>query len=154
MNEVNTTEKFTVIGNIIHRQSAKCKRVTRSVLASEIYGLVNGFDLGYVIGETLRTIANRLNLPPIPVIVCTDSYSLYDCIVKLGTTTEKGLMIDLVQTCRLHQGPGERRPLPRRRPLLSRGGARLALLSGPWQIAQPALAALAGAGEGAGTNHT
>ena len=52
-------------------------------------------SLHYVIGETLRTIANRLNLPPIPVIVCTDSYSLYDCIVKLGTTTEKGLMIDL-----------------------------------------------------------
>lgn len=79
----------------MHWQSSKCKRITRSVLASEIYGLVNGFDLAYVIRETLRTVTQRLNLPPIPLVVCTDSYSLYDCLVKLGTTTEKRLMIDL-----------------------------------------------------------
>jgi hypothetical protein len=58
--------------------------------------LVNGFDLGYVLAETLRTVMSRLALPPIPLVVCTDSYSLYDCLVKLGTTTERSLMIDLV----------------------------------------------------------
>ena len=31
-----------------------------------------------------------------PVIVCTDSYSLYECLVKLGTTGEKRLMIDIM----------------------------------------------------------
>jgi hypothetical protein len=96
VNEEVTPENFSITGNLIHWQSAKCKRVTRSVLASEIYGLVNGFDLGYVLGETLRTVTARLHLPPIPLVVCTDSYSLYDCLVKLGSTTEKRLMIDLM----------------------------------------------------------
>ena len=30
------------------------------------------------------------------MIVCTDSYSLYECLVKLGTTKEKRLMIDIM----------------------------------------------------------
>ena len=41
-------------------------------------------------------ITERLNLPPIPLIACTDSYSLYECLVKLGTTSEKRLMIDIM----------------------------------------------------------
>jgi len=96
VNEEVIAESFTVTGNLVHWQSSKCKRVTRSVLASEIYGLVNGFDLGYVLAENLRTVMNRLALPPIPFVVCTDSYSLYDCLVKLGTTTEKRLIINLM----------------------------------------------------------
>lgn len=34
------------------------------------------------------------------MIVCTDSYSLYECLNKLGTTKEKRLMIDIMT---LHQ---------------------------------------------------
>jgi hypothetical protein len=30
------------------------------------------------------------------MIICTDSYSLYECLVKLGTTREKRLMIDIM----------------------------------------------------------
>src|SRR5437588_10129020 len=41
-------------------------------------------------------ITDRLELPVIPTIVCTDSYSLYECLVKLGTTKEKRLMIDIM----------------------------------------------------------
>jgi hypothetical protein len=32
--------------NIIHWSSIKCKRVTRTVLASELYGMAHGFDAG------------------------------------------------------------------------------------------------------------
>ncbi|KAM4060801.1 cwf18 domain containing protein [Hirsutella rhossiliensis] len=71
-------------------------RVTRSVLASEIYGLTSGFDLAFVIKQTVNTIAQRLDLKQIPLVICTDSYSLYECLVKLGTTTEKRLMIDIM----------------------------------------------------------
>ncbi|KAM4059748.1 polyprotein [Hirsutella rhossiliensis] len=54
VNETNHKEKqFEISGNIVHWSSTKCKRVTRSVLASEIY-------------------------------------------VKLGTTKEKRLMIDIM----------------------------------------------------------
>ena len=96
VNEKNNSESFTLIGNLLHWSSTKCKRVTRSVLASEIYGMVNGFDIGFAIASTLRKVADQLALPAIPIVVCTDSYSLYECLVKLGTTKEKRLMIDIM----------------------------------------------------------
>ncbi|EDU43145.1 predicted protein [Pyrenophora tritici-repentis Pt-1C-BFP] len=87
---------FDIRGNVIHWSSTKCKRVTRSVLASETYGMVSGVDIAIAILTTLKMITGRLGLPPIPLIVCTDSYSLYECLVKLGTTAEKRLMIDIM----------------------------------------------------------
>jgi hypothetical protein len=88
--------RFKLWGNVLHWSSTKCKRVTRSVLASEVYGMATGFDLGMVLSTTLRLIATQLDLPPIPLVICTDSYSLYECLVKLGTTKEKRLMIDIM----------------------------------------------------------
>jgi hypothetical protein len=35
--------------NILYWSLIKCKRVTRSVLASELYALAHGFDIGAVI---------------------------------------------------------------------------------------------------------
>ena len=37
-----------------------------------------------------------MDFPQTPIIICTDSYSLYECLVKLGTTKEKRLMIDIM----------------------------------------------------------
>jgi hypothetical protein len=87
---------FKVRGNLIHFSSTKSKRVTRSVLASEVYGMVAGVDMAYALASTLRMITAHLGLPSVPTIVCTDSYSLYECLVKLGTTKEKRLMIDIM----------------------------------------------------------
>jgi hypothetical protein len=96
-NEVSRTHsEFEIQGNVVHWNSSKCKRVTRSVLASELYGMMNGFDAGIALGTTLQQITASLNLPQIPIIVCADSRSLYECIVKLGTTVEKRLMIDIM----------------------------------------------------------
>jgi hypothetical protein len=78
--------------NIIHWSSIKCKRVTRSVLASELYAMAHGFDTGIVLKTTLEKILDK----PLPIIVCTDSKSLYDCLVRLGTTQEKRLMVDVM----------------------------------------------------------
>jgi len=39
---------------------------------------------------------DQLNIPAIPTVVCTDLYSLYKCLVKLGTTKEKRLMINIM----------------------------------------------------------
>lgn len=68
--------------NIIHWSSTKCKRIARSVLASELYAMPHGFDVGAVIKSSVEKFLDIL----LPMVVCTDSKSLYDCLVKLGTT--------------------------------------------------------------------
>jgi hypothetical protein len=95
-NESAQNEEFEITGNLIHWSSTKSKRVTRSVLASEIYGMVGGVDMAIAIGTTIKMIMDQLGFGKIPTIVCTDSYSLYECLVKLGTTKEKRLMIDIM----------------------------------------------------------
>ncbi|KAI0993781.1 hypothetical protein K3495_g14402, partial [Podosphaera aphanis] len=76
-NEDQIGSKTKVRCNLIHWSSTKCKRITRSVLASEIYGMLNGFDIGLAIASSLKMITKRLNLPEMPLVICTDSYSLY-----------------------------------------------------------------------------
>jgi hypothetical protein len=54
--------------------------------------MVAGFDMGAVIQTTISSILST----KIPLVICTDSYSLYDCMTKLGSTAEKRLMIDIM----------------------------------------------------------
>ena len=58
--------------------------------------MVSGVNIAIAIGTTLKIIIDRLKLPVIPIIVCTDLYSLYECLVKLGTTKKKRLIIDIM----------------------------------------------------------
>ena len=58
--------------------------------------MANSVDIGFAINATVNMIMKQINLSPIPLVVYTDSYSLYECIVKLGTTREKRLMIDIM----------------------------------------------------------
>jgi len=48
------------------------------------------------IRTTLKIITDRLKLPIIPIIVCTNLYSLYKYLVKLGTIKEKRLIINIM----------------------------------------------------------
>jgi hypothetical protein len=41
-------------------------------------------------------ITEQLKLLVIPTIVYTDSFLLYKCLVKLGTTKEKRLIINII----------------------------------------------------------
>lgn len=77
--------------NLLQWSSTKCKRVTRSVLASELYAMINAFDAACVLKYTIDLITKQ----SVPLILCTDSLSLFECLVKLGTTKEKRLMIDV-----------------------------------------------------------
>lgn len=95
-NEIRSNGQFKLRSNIIHMSSTKCKRVTRSVLASEIYAFVMGFDMAIALATTLSMITGLMGLPRVPLVICTDSYSTYDLLVKLSTTSEKRLMIDVM----------------------------------------------------------
>jgi hypothetical protein len=96
----NGMDKFTIKGNLIHYSSTKSKRVTRSILASKIYGIVGGINIAITINTTIRIITSQLELPPTAITICTNSYSLYKCLVKLRTTKEKRLIINIMA---LHQ---------------------------------------------------
>jgi hypothetical protein len=52
--------------------------------------------MAIVINTTIKMIAKQLRFPLTPIVVCTDSYLLYECLVKLRTTKEKRLMIDIM----------------------------------------------------------
>jgi hypothetical protein len=52
--------------------------------------------MAIAIGTTLKMIIDQLKLPVIPTIIYTDLYSLYKYLVKLGTTKEKHLMINII----------------------------------------------------------
>jgi hypothetical protein len=52
----------------------------------------NAFD----ISSAIKYILEKILRTSLPLTICTDSKSLYDYLVKLGTTQEKRLMIDLM----------------------------------------------------------
>jgi hypothetical protein len=52
--------------------------------------------MAIIIGTTLKIITDRLKLPVIPTIICTNLYSLYEYLVKLSTIKEKRLIIDII----------------------------------------------------------
>jgi hypothetical protein len=58
--------------------------------------MIGEIDILFAINFTLTIIIKQLGLLIIPIIVCTDSYSLYECLVKLGITKEKRLIIDIM----------------------------------------------------------
>ena len=96
----------TGAANIIHWASAKARRVTRSVLAAELFAMSLGFDAAASIKATFdqfllqspdQSLQHRDTVKRrIPLMAVTDSRSLYDCLAKLGTTTEKRLMVDIM----------------------------------------------------------
>lgn len=75
----NTSNK----ANIIYWSSIKCKRVIRSVLVSELYAMVQVFDIGAVIKLTTEKV---FNIKLLSMIVYTNSKLLYNYLVKLGST--------------------------------------------------------------------
>lgn len=85
--------------NVIHYSSFKSKRVTRSVLAAELFAAIHAFD----ISSTLRLSLNDLFGYAVPLILYTASKSLFDSVTGLNSTTEKRLLIDLCVLCRSYE---------------------------------------------------
>ena len=85
--------KRHLLGNLIHWQSTKCKRVTRSTLASEIYAMVTGADIAHALKTTLDKILTSLGLPRAPVVVCTDSFSLYSVSAFQSTVLSSSITV-------------------------------------------------------------
>jgi hypothetical protein len=50
------------------------------------------FNIAFAVKSTIDLILNT----DVPLVLATNSKSLYDCLVKLGTTQEKRLIIDVM----------------------------------------------------------
>jgi hypothetical protein len=66
------------------------------MLASEIYGIIKGVNIAIAINTIIKIITKQLGFPQTPIVVYTNLYLLYKCLVKLGTTQEKRLIIDII----------------------------------------------------------
>ncbi len=78
--------------NILHWLSIKCKRMTRNVLAVELFVMIHDFDVDSILKSTLI----KMLVIDIFLILITDSKFLYDCLIRLNITIEKRLMIDVM----------------------------------------------------------
>ncbi len=78
--------------NVVHWSSIKCKRVTRSVLAAELHALAYDFDLDAAFKATLFAILDRF----VFFVLCIDSKSLYDCLIKFDMTQKKRFIINVM----------------------------------------------------------
>ena len=58
--------------------------------------MVRGVDIVLTMNSTISMIVRQLDIPLPPIIIYTDSYSLYECLVKLRTIKEKRLIIDII----------------------------------------------------------
>ena len=58
--------------------------------------MVRRVNIVITIKTTLKMIIDWLKLPVIPIIIYTDLYSLYKYLVKLNTTKEKYLIINIM----------------------------------------------------------
>ena len=58
---------------------------------------------GFNIGALVKSIINRVLEIELLLVVYTDSKSLYKCLVKLGTTREKRLIINIICLCQVYK---------------------------------------------------
>lgn len=76
--------------NIVHFGSKRCVRVTRSVMAAELHGLLTGFDHGLLVAEMVSNILGR----KVDIEAMVDSKTVFDTVTRLSNTLEKRLQID------------------------------------------------------------
>jgi hypothetical protein len=90
-NERAIKKSFEFTGNIIHWFSVKCKQITKSVLASEVYAITESVNITVAIGITINKIIAKLGALLVPIVVCTNFLFFYECLMKLGTIKKKNL---------------------------------------------------------------
>jgi hypothetical protein len=52
--------------------------------------------MAIAINTIIKIITKQLEFPQTLIIVCTNLYLLHECLVKLGTTQKKRLIIDII----------------------------------------------------------
>ena len=58
--------------------------------------MVRGINIVIIIKTTLKMIIDQLKLSAIFIIIYTNLYSLYKCLIKLSTIKKKRLIINII----------------------------------------------------------
>jgi hypothetical protein len=58
--------------------------------------MATGVNIAIAVGTTITKIAAKFDIFTVPVVTCTNSFSLYECLIKLGTIKKKRLIIDIM----------------------------------------------------------
>lgn len=77
--------------SLISWASNRSKRVTRSVLAAELFALSHAYDVGFGLRHTLSSLLGR----EVPLKIYTDSKTLFQSVTNLTSMSEKRLLIDI-----------------------------------------------------------
>jgi hypothetical protein len=73
------------------------------MLASEIYSIIKGVNIAIAINIIIKIITEQLRFSQTLIVVYTDLYLLYKCLVKLSTTQKKRLIIDIITLWQLYK---------------------------------------------------
>ena len=65
--------------------------------------MVGGVNMAIIINITIKIITRQLGFLYTLIIICTNLYLLYKYLVKLGTTKEKYLIINIMALCQLYK---------------------------------------------------
>ena len=66
------------------------------MFANEIYGIIQSFNVNYVIYYTINNILKRFSLFKALFVLCTDLFSLYQYLIQISSINEKRLIINLI----------------------------------------------------------
>lgn len=81
--------------NVLHYSWTKSRRVTRSVLAAELFVAAQGYDYGSMIRQAHNETYGRV----VTMDLWVDEKCLWDCVTGLQIRTEKLLLIALATMC-------------------------------------------------------
>ncbi|PVH67718.1 hypothetical protein DL98DRAFT_555054 [Cadophora sp. DSE1049] len=95
--ETEGSTGFTFFNNIIYTSSTKCKRVTRAVLASELYIIIARVNMLIFLATTTNIVTDKLGFPKLPTVIGGD-HNPANIIIK--ATLNKSLQ-QLINTNKL-----------------------------------------------------
>ena len=88
--------KILIKENIIYQSFIKYKRITQSILTLKLYIIIYEINTIYTINTIITIIIKQFNYKKISIIVYTNLYSLYKCIIKLKVIKKKRFIINLI----------------------------------------------------------
>lgn len=81
--------------NILHYGSKRCQRITRSVMAANVQGLILGFDFSFLI----KSMVDEILGTNIRILAMIERKTMFNFVAKDRRSTERRLQFDILPLC-------------------------------------------------------